>query len=184
MTVYGGGRDSGEREQSSHRGKAFATVATIVVAAFGLLSSPVWGPPICRAVRVCGTDDTAAVSVDTSPTANAPTPTSGPTSSTPTAAPTSRSEGTGYPSGAGDYCDEFVRAWQDGYRNRATDLSNAQVVDTVFKLIPPTHYRNDWGPTGTGAQCTIIDLDRGNAQLIRLSVRSTGKPGAITAVTV
>jgi hypothetical protein len=64
-------------------------------------------------------------------------------------------------------------------------LSTASIAASVFKIAPPVHYRNDWGPTGNGASCTIIDTDRGNAQVIKLFVtKPTGQPGAITSVTI
>src|SRR5262249_17953663 len=89
-------------DESSGRRGTFATIATIIVAVLGLLSSTVWGPPICRAVGVCADEGTAAPN---RPEATA----SGP--STPGTSPTRREEGTGYPASAGDYCAEFVRAW-------------------------------------------------------------------------
>lgn len=163
-------------DQNSGRGKTFATVATIIVAAVGLLSSTVWGPPICRAVGVCTEEGVAA---PTRPEVTASVPT------TPGTSPTRREKGTGYPASAGDYCAEFVRAWQDQYQDRAADLSTAQIAATVFKITPPDHYRNDWGPTGNGAMCTIADTDHGNAQVIQIFItKKTGQPGAITGVTV
>jgi hypothetical protein len=96
--------------------------------------------------------------------------------------PTRRPEGSGYPYYAGDYCDEFVRAWQDGYRDRAADLSNADIAALVFQhTAPPANFRNDWGPTGNGAQCVILDPDRGNAVVVELQVTEpTSQAGAIT----
>ena len=37
-----------------------------------------------------------------------------------------------------------------------------------FKITAPTHYRIDSGPTGTGAMCTIVNTDHGNARVIKL----------------
>jgi hypothetical protein len=162
---------SGGGDTSPATGRAFATVAAIFVAVLGLLSSTVWGPPICRAVGVC-TETSAST-------------TGAGTASTPGTSPTPRGVGTGYPASASDYCAEFVRAWQDRYQARAADLSTAQIAATVFKITPPAHYRNDSGPTGSGAICTIVDADRSNAQVIKLSItKPTGQPGAITSVTV
>lgn len=168
MVSEGGGQNPGG-------GRTLATVAAIIVAVLGLLSSTVWGPPICRAVGVC--KEPSAPSTGPGVTASTP--------STPGMSPTRREKGTGYPASAGDYCAEFVRAWQDQYQDRAADLSTAQIAATVFKITPPVHYRNDWGPTGNGAACTIVDTDRGNAQVIKLFItKTTGRPGAITSVTV
>src|SRR4026209_927632 len=44
-------------------------IIPIVVALIGLIASPVWGPPLCRAVRVCEAE---------TPGANGPAPTVGP----------------------------------------------------------------------------------------------------------
>jgi hypothetical protein len=99
--------------------------------------------------------------------------------------PAPRPKGSGYPYYAGDYCDEFVRAWQDHYQDRAADLSSAQIAATVFKLISPVHYLNEWGPIGAGAMCTILDPDHGNSQIIQIFVtKPTGQPGAITSVKI
>lgn len=195
-------------------------MTAVVVAVLGLLSSPVWGPPICRAIRVCGpevagTGSVVAVSAIPSTTASTTTTTAGsgdnadptdvpsrPAPRTTSAAPypaepstvpdaqvpggipttTKPPVGSGYPYYAGDYCDEFVRAWQGGYRDRAADLSNEQIADLVFRASPPQHYRNEWGPTGEGAMCVILDTDSGNSQVVRLDVTGgTGRPGAITS---
>jgi hypothetical protein len=172
---------SEDEGQGSSRGRTFATVATIIVAALGLLSSTVWGPPICRALGVC---QEAASSTGPEITSSPSGPSTSPTFEK-TTSPTPRETGTGYPASAGDYCAEFVRAWQDQYQNRAADLSTAQIAATVFKITPPVHFRNDWGPTGNGAVCTIVDTDRGNAQVIKVYITKTmGQPGAITSVVV
>jgi len=89
---------------------------------------------------------------------------------------------TGYPLIAGDYCDSFVRAWQNGHRERALDLSNSAIVDAVWQTPAPTNYRNQWGPAAKGALCNILDLDRGNALAVELTVGGqTTTAHAITA---
>jgi hypothetical protein len=106
-------------------------------------------------------------------------------SSTPATSPTRRDRETGYPATAADYCEAFVRAWQDRYEDRAVELSTAQIAATVFKIPPPLQYRNDSGPTGNGAVCTISDTARGNVRLVQLIItKATGQPGAITSATV
>jgi hypothetical protein len=165
--------ESGDR--SSVRAKTFATVAAIVVAVFGLLGSTVWGPPICRAVGVC-TDATPE---------STPSGAAAGVSSTSATSPTRRDRETGYPAAAADYCEAFVRAWQDQYEDRAAELSTAQIAATVFKIAPPLQYRNDSGPTGNGATCTISDTSRGNAKVVQLFItKPTGQPGAITSATI
>ena len=168
---------SGDGDQTNGRGggRTFATLATIIVAVIGLLSSTVWGPPICRAIGVCAVEPTPTT------TSSPPPNQAGPTTTSPSARPTE----TGYPASAGDYCASFVRAWQDRYQSRAADLSTASIAVTVFKIAAPVHYRNEWGPVGNGAACTILDTDHGNAQVVKLFVtKPTGQPGAITSVTI
>jgi hypothetical protein len=174
--------EDGDQKTGRGGGRTFAALATIIVAAVGLLSSTVWGPPICRAVGVCAGQPTPTTI--SSPTPNqAVQPTTIPT--TPSTAPSIQRPETGYPYFAGDYCNSFVRAWQGHYQNRAADLSTATIAATVFKITPPVHYHNYWGPVGEGAECTIVDTDQGNAQVIKLYVtKPTGQPGAITSVTI
>src|SRR5215510_10399662 len=180
---------SGDVDQKAGRGggRTFATLATIIVAIVGLLSSTVWGPPICRKIGLCAVESASTTSSSPSPNPPGPTttvPTTPPTSpSTPSTSPSARPVEIGYPASAGDYCASFVRAWQDHYQNRAADLSTASIAATVFKIAPPVHYRNEFGPTGNGAACTIVDTDHGNAQVVKLFItKPTGQPGAITNV--
>jgi hypothetical protein len=168
---------------------ALSALLLIAIILAGLSQAPA-GNPVWRALHPASPTSNPTLNPGPSDGGSGPVPSStvptppqtGPT--TP-ASPTRRPEGTGYPAFAGDYCDEFVRAWQDQYQDRVADLSTAQIAATVFGITPPSHYRNDWGPTGNGAMCTITDTDRGNAQVIQIFVtKQTGRPGAITSVTI
>jgi hypothetical protein len=174
--------DDGDQKAGRANGRTFATLATIIVALAGLLSSTVWGPPICRAIGLCGAEPTPTATSTPTPNQVAQTstiPTTPPTSASP------RPTESGYPASAADYCAAFVRAWQDHYQNRAADLSTPSIAATVFKIAPPVHYRNESGPTGNGAACTIVDTDNDNAQVIKLFItKPTGRPGAITNVMI
>lgn len=71
-------------------GKSLAGISAVLVAVIGLLTSQVWGPPICRAVHVCQPDLTPDPHVEAAiPSSTTPvTPTVTPTMISPTTTPT------------------------------------------------------------------------------------------------
>jgi len=176
MTIYAAGGEE-PRRQTSRARKTLAGIALAVVTAFAVAiasGAGSWAWEEIQKFLGIGGTPTATGSLTTSPTLTG----------SPVASPTAkRSKDTGYYSSARDYCDAFMRAWQDGYRDRVVDLSNQTAPNLIFGKPAPTHYVNDAKPLSNGAVCDILDLDRARALAIKLTVGGdVTKAHAITAV--